>query len=470
MTPYEAVKEEFDFPFELRPFQVTEVIDLSEFHRAGFYWEPGAGKTVGSIVWALYHMLTQGVNYWICPMPPILTLQWARFIGRIRYKRTGQPLSALVYEGTPAKRAKLDLDHTFILMSYGLLKNDQRILSAAFDGVKYGVIADEAHAIKNIESQTHRTVRDMAEDRPLALLTGTPLTTPGDAYAYMKLIAPGVYRNHRQFENIHVQERDEYDKVTKWQNLELLATNMKVHASRVLRREVINDLPPVIFTKIDYDLDPAHLKLYNRIADEQLVEFEDGREINAISAQALRAALQQIIVNYGEFADDDSLEPAALTLIHEVFEEIGPTAKLAVVAHFVRSNAYLVRKLKQYGVVAIYGDVSPSNKQKAIARFIDDPSCRCILLQPASAGFGVDGLQHVCSDMLVLEAPTISPPFDQVVKRLDRDGQTQPVNCRVAVANKTVQVRMFKSLLENDATVNAVQGGFKDLKDMIHGN
>lgn len=72
--------------------------------------------------------------------------------------------------------------------------------------------------------------------------------------------------------------------------------------------------------------------------------------------------------------------------------------------------------------------------------------------------------------MIFLEAPTTAPPFHQTVARLDRNGQKNPVNCRVAIADKTLQIRMFRKLLTNDATINAVQGGYQDLKDAIFGD
>lgn len=470
MTPYEAVREEFDFPFGLYPFQIYEVDDLCAYDRTGFYWEPGVGKTAGVTHWCLSLSQTQGTQHWVILMPPILLGQWERWLKKITRKSTGMSPSVTVYSGTPKQREKLDLNVDFVLTSYGLFKNDHELLTDFYSDRKVGLVTDEGHALKNIGSQTYKSIREFATGRPLAILTGTPLTTPMDGYAYVKLIAPAVYRNLRQFENVHVGARDEYGTVTEWANLDLLASNMKIQTSRVLRRAVQNDLPPITFNQQMYDLAPGHLKLYKRIADEKLVEFDDGREINAISAQALYSALQQVVINWGEFEDDDSKEPAALDLIHEVFEELGPTAKLAVVANFIRSNRYLLRKLERYGTVALYGEVSAKDKQLAIKRFIEDPSCRCILLQPRSAGFGVDGLQDVCSDMVILEAPTIAPPFYQVAARLDRDGQKNPVNCRVATAKGTVQVRMFKSLLENDSTVNSVQGGFKDLKEAISGN
>ena len=109
-------------------------------------------------------------------------------------------------------------------------------------------------------------------------------------------------------------------------------------------------------------------------------------------------------------------------------------------------------------------------REAAIERFKTDPVCRCIILQPTSAGFGIDGLQLVCHNMLVIEAPITAPPFHQVVARLDREGQTVCVNCRVAIAIKTVQVNMFHTLLSNDSQINRVQRGYRDLKEIVFGD
>lgn len=475
MTPYERVREEFNFPFELYPFQIEEINNnLYYFDRNGLYWEPGLGKTAGVTHLALHRGLEDSgglkVKQWVIIMPPILTLQWERWLRSITSKRTCQPLSVTVYKGTPKQRASLDLNAQFVLMSYGILRNDFERLMAFYEGKDVGVICDEGHAVKNSTIPTHKCVKALAQDRGLSILTGTPLTKPIDAYGYVKLISPIIYRNLRQFELIHVGSKDEYGTVISWNRLDLLANNMKVGTSRMLRREVQAQLPPITYTLVPYELDPQHQKLYKRIASEKLVEFEDGREINAISTQALYSALQQIIINWAHFDDNDERVPAALDLVDEVFEEIGPDAKLVVVANFIRSNRYLLEKLKKYGAVAIYGEVSSKGKQEALRKFTTEKSCRCIILQPQSAGFGIDGLQHVCSDILILEAPTTAPPFQQVIARLDRDGQVNPVNCRIGVANKTVQVRMFGSLLENDAMINSVQGGYKDLKDAIYGD
>ena len=469
MTPYEAVRAQFDFPFELRPYQIKEVNDLCEDDRSGNYAEPGTGKTTMATHQALHLKLTRPKLQWLIVMPPILLLQWELWLASVKRKETGKAPTTTVYAGTPKVRRGLSLSSEFILLSYGILKNDFDYLYAYFDRKELGVIADEATAIKNHESQTHKAIALISEGRPLQLLTGTPINKPGDSYAYIKLIAPIIYRNRRYFDRIHVLEKDEYDNVKSWQHLDLMAENMRVQTSRILRREVRKELPPVIYTTKNYKLDPAHLKLYKRITEERLVEFADGREIDAISAQALRSALQQIVVNWGEFANDPACQPAVLDLVEEILEEIGDK-KLVIVANFRRTNRYLQEALAKHGAAAIYGDVTPSGKQDALRSFITNPNCRVLQVQPESAGYGIDGLQHVASDMLFVEAPTTPTPFQQVVARLDRDGQLDVVHVRVAIAQGTVQVGMFNNLLNNDALANSVQGGYENLRRAVYGD
>lgn len=470
MTPCERVRELFDFPFELRPYQSKEIDDLCQYPRAGYYWEPGSGKTIGATYQALYYTIAHGVGQWVLVLPPILLVQWELWLKSVKRRTTGESPSVTVYAGSPKERAKLDLRSDFILVSRVILKNDFDYLYRHFtDKGLLGVAVDEATVIKNQESQIHKAVALLAEQRPLLLLTGTPVNKPGDSYAYIKLLAPGVYRNRRHFDRVHVLEEDEFENPVTWQNLDLLAQNMQLHTSRILRREVRKELPDVVYTPTYYRLDPEHIKLYRRIAEERLVEFEGGGEIDAISASALRSALQQIIVNWAEFDNDPKRRPAIMDIIEDTLEEIGE-GKLCIVANFRRSNRMLVKELEKYGAVAIYGDVTPAGKQAALKKFLTDQKCRVILLQPESAGYGIDGLQHVCSDMLVIEAPTTPAPFQQVVARLDRDGQADVVRVRVAIAQGTVQVEMFKNLLKNDELANAVQGGYMDLRKAVYGD
>jgi hypothetical protein len=471
MTPYEVVREKYAFPFDFRQYQVDEFNYLAPYDRAGYYWDPGTGKTAAGTHHALYWSLTGGIDQWVFVLPnELLLLQWKRWLDQVKHLESGRSPTVSVYYGSPRERKSIDLDNEFTLTTLGVFKNDFDYLHDSFADKKVGGAVDEAKFIKNVKSDNHKAVKLFFENRPLLLLEGTPLAKPGDAYAYIRLLTNNkIYRNQRHFSQLHVQDEDEYGNVTKWTNLDLLAQNMKVQSSRVIRREVRKELPSTLYVPVPYELAPQHLKLYNRLAEEKLVELEQGGEISALSAPRLRAMLQQIVCNWAHFEQDPTRRPAVMDVIENTFEEIGPERKLMIVANFQMTNRYLLEHLKPYGTVAVYGEVSPKEKSLAIEKFIDDPRCQCILVQPQAAGMGVDGLQHVCSDALVVEAPPLALHFHQTLARLDRDGQEEAVTCRIAIAQKTIQVKLFRDLLNNDAMVNSIQGGFKDLKDEIYG-
>ena len=159
MTPYQMVRERYSFPFELRPYQIDSVDNkLCPYRRAGLYDEPGTGKTATATFFSLYWHMMEGTAPYIVLLPPILLTQWERWLASIKDLKTGKPLTSAMYAGTPAQRKKVDLNRDYILTTYGLLKNDYEYLYDRLNPLNYGVLADEAHVIKNIESQTHKAV------------------------------------------------------------------------------------------------------------------------------------------------------------------------------------------------------------------------------------------------------------------------------------------------------------------------
>ena len=462
----EVLGEHFEFPFPPKKHQAETLVKYGKEVRHGYGWRPGAGKTYGTVAHACYLMAIRSAKQWVVLVPPIVLRNWSRFLDKVIDKRTGKPVTQTLYSGTPKQRAALSLDNQFILMSYDIFKRDYDRISAHFEGKRVGVIADEAHKLKNMQTVNYKAVWGMFNTQPVLLATGTPISTPEDAYTYMKFTNPTAYRNKRHFEQLHVGERDEYEKVTEWVNLDKLKENFLVNWTMP---EITRDnAAPVNFIPIVYDMDSAHLRLYNELVERQILEMEDGRVIDALNASALYHRCQQIINNWSHFEGDPNKVSAGISLIEEVLDEIGDE-KLLVVANYRLTTTGVANHFKSQRPAMVIGGMSDTQRYKEIDRFIQDKSCRLIVIQPEAGGVGLDGLQHVCNEMIFLECPTIPRQFEQAYARLDREGQTRQVNCRIAVANKTIQVSMHRSLLEKDDTIVKVTGGLKTLREAIHG-
>lgn len=471
MRSLEQVLTEHPLPFALRHSTSTEWLDqyeaiesLLDYPRAGLYAEVGTGKTVMSTVLALCWEADVNV---VC-MPPVLLKQWQQWLDSV-----GNAGSVLIYRGTPKERVGMDIKaFKWVLMTVQMLKQDFKRIVADLTGKTKTVIVDEATSIKNSSSGNHKAVAELSEGQNLQLLTGTPLSTPHDAYGYVKLITPAIYRSKGQFDNIHVDARDYFDKVIKWKNIELMQGNLMHNSIRLLKEQVLSNLHKPNYIPIMYELSPEHMKLYKELAEEQILELENGGKIDATSASKLYNATQQIIVNWDYFSGDENARSTAYDLVDHVMDEaqvMSPSnSKLIIASYYRMTSKALLQYLQEFGAVGIYGDISPKQQEINSERFKNDPTCRIAVIQPMSGGYG-SNYQHVCNEVLFIESPRMPIHFNQVVGRVYRDGQPFVPNIHIGIAAGTIQKHLFESMLNNDELLTKIQGGFKALRAAVYG-
>ena len=479
MTPWEVVLGSYVFPEKIGPIpfvpeklQIGAINELAPLPEAGHWLDMGTGKTFVATACALYQAVTFGSPA-IVVLPPFLIRQWVRWLQLIRrverHPKFGHELGVTAYMGTPAQRLKLDLEVDFIVVGAQVFRIDIQRFLTLFNGRKLTAIADEATFLGNINSQIHQVFYDFTMGQYKMLLTGTPANTPMDAYAMIKFTAPGVYKSRRQFENLHVKEYDFYNKPKTWQDLEQLGDNLMINSKRILYKDMYGDLQTPLYDHVEYDLEPAHLKLYKKLANDEMLKLDDGGKIDASKVARLRHALGQIVVNWGHFSQDPKNVSQGIEMIESTLSELGKGSKVVVFAHYKMSVALVVDKLQKYGAVGINSAYSDKEKDANLQRFVNDEKCRVIVIQYVSGGKGLDGMQHVCHTAICLE-PCLQPrDFHQAVARLNRRGQRKRVHVKMAVARRTLQVDGFKKLLSNDTILNEVVRNAVDLHEEIHG-
>lgn len=99
-------------------------------------------------------------------------------------------------------------------------------------------------------------------------------------------------------------------------------------------------------------------------------------------------------------------------------------------------NCYsiLMKELSACNPVMYSGSESIKEKQAAIKSFTENENCKVFLLSLRS-GAGIDGLQHVCSNVVFAELDWSPHVMDQVVGRVDRDGQNRMCNAYYLTIN-----------------------------------
>lgn len=447
--------------FQLSELQKTCVDTFVAWKRSLNRLDMGCGKTAISTVVSL--MLESDVT--LILVPPILLLPWQRWLNQVSS-------NILRYQGTPPVRGQLVLrDKRWIVMSHAIFRKDFERILYDLTNLKVDLIVDEAQALKAPTSILYKKVGKFAVGRNLQMLTGTPTSKPLDCYTYIRLTSPDTYRSYAHFLTAHVAKRDFFGAVSEYKNLELLAEHFAQKSLKYTKEEVhgYNNAP--LFPDCEYELEPEHMALYNKLLEEQLLLLDDGSKIDATTATRMYHAMQQIIVNYDHFSGDPSKRSNAYDLLDLTIEQtdcLNPNkSKLIIWTYYKLTSRSVLKYLVGKGVKAV-GAYSEIDSEKSFEKFMYEKDCRILVAQPSSAGAGLNP-QSVCSQALFLEASTSPMHIKQSIARLDRMGQTLKPIIRFGIAQNTIQVPLMRRLLVNDDLVNSVELTKKSLRDALKG-
>lgn len=448
--------------FQLTDVQIKDVETFVGWKSSLNSGEVGVGKTCMSTVVSLMRKH----RYGLVVVPPILIRPWVQWLNKVSER-------VCPYRGTPAQRKELQKEeYHWYVMSHTILRMDFAWCAKKFK-TDTEIIVDEAHALKNPASKLFQEIQllGLSQSNNVQLLTGTPVSKPLDVYAYVKLNTPEVYRSYAMFENIHVTERNFFKQPVAYGELEMLASNLALRSIGRSKEFVHGYNLTPLYPDSTYELSPEHMKLYEKLLDEQLLLFDDGSKIDATSVSKLTHAMQQIIVNYDYFSNDPTKRSVAYDLVDMTIEDTQcadiTRSKLIIWCKYRLTSGKMLAYCNSLGIktVAAYGD---SNADEAVRLFMDDPETRILIGQPQSCGAGLN-CQEVCSEALFIEYDTTSLLSRQACGRIVRVGQKRKPTLRFAVAAGTVQERLLQQLLTNDDMVTRIEPSKKGLREMLLG-
>lgn len=85
----------------------------------------------------------------------------------------------------------------------------------------------------------------------------------------------------------------------------------------------------------------------------------------------------------------------------------------------------LLKELKDYSPLMYTGSETPKQKEETKRRFLEGESK--IMILSLRSGAGLDGLQNICSTVIIGELDWSPKVHEQLIGRVDRDGQEKPV-------------------------------------------
>ncbi len=349
--------------------------------------------------------------------------------------------------------ANLDL----VITSYALLRRDAEY----HRGQSYAVaILDEAHFIKNPDSQTARAAFAVRA-RHRFVLTGTPMeNSVRDVWSVMHFALPGYLGKREDF-------RERYElPIARGADPDAQARLARRLRPVLLRRrkdEVARELPEKMEQVAYCELTPAQAAAYREILDQGRRTIEEtgderaGRMLILSTLLRLRQAccdLRLLGVDVAaaetdvddEEAAGDSATPLAgsakLALLLELLEQAQEGGhRVLIFSQFVAMLKLIGGQLDGRGVGYAYLDGSTRDRQVEVDRFQRDDGPPVFLISLKAGG---TGLNLTAADTVIHFDPWWNPAVQaQATDRAHRIGQDRVVTSYQLITRDTVEEKIL---------------------------
>jgi superfamily II DNA or RNA helicase len=429
----------------LYPYQKEGAVFAAQAGRAIIADDMGLGKTIQAI--AAAEMLSRecGLERVLVVCPASLKSQWAQEIEKFTSRQS------LVIQGlTHQRKALYQQDGAFFkIVNYDVIHRD---LDAIEDWAPELVILDEAQRIKNWQTRTAKTVKQI--ESPFAIvLTGTPLENRlEELHSIVEFVDRYRLGPLFAFKAVHEVLDEDSNRVVGYRDLNKITETLKPILIRRTKKEVLQQLPP----RLDKNF-------FVPMTEQQWVPHDENREIVArivakwrryhflseedqlrlrIALQNMRMSCDSTYLIDHETRHHTKLDELA-QLLEEIFEE--PGAKVVIFSQWVRMNELVAEMLDErgWGHVHLHGGV-PSPKRKDLVRALrEDPDCR-VFLSTDAGGVGLN--LQAASTVMNMDLPWNPAVLEQRIGRVHRIGQRQPVRVVNFISELTIEQGMLSLL------------------------
>jgi hypothetical protein len=418
----------------LRPYQERGVAWLRWLRGIGMGGlladDMGLGKTLQTLV-ALRLAHVVGAKHLVV-VPTSVLRNWAseaaRFVPSLR---------VCVYHG--AKRT-LTPDADVVVTSYALLRLDLDVLRRRRWTT---VVLDEAHTIKNPESQVAQAAYALDAEQRLAL-SGTPVENRLDElWSAFHFVNPGLLGGRETFHERFGQPIADGNRHAR----DALRRRIRPFVLRRLKREVAKDLPPRTDIVLRCQLSTGERALYERVKAlgrndvARLLQGGGMIQVLEVLLRMRQACCHPALVPGGE--PTGGAGSAKLELLCDTLGELQAEGHRALVfSQWTGMLDQVGPALTERGIPWTRLDGATRDRAAVVADFNrpDGPTVFLISLKA-----GGTGLNLTAADYVFHLDPWWNPAVeDQATDRAHRIGQDKPVvSCRI-IAEDTVEERILE--------------------------
>lgn len=420
------------YPEGLKEYQKHDVLSMLQIGNTLNRNPMGLGKTVETI-----RALREANARSICIVAPkIVCPQWRDQIA-VWWPERAQDVVILSGATSPVKRGSIVVTNYEKFLNENIL-NKCRVFS--WDAL----VVDEAHRIKNMNSQRTKAVNSIPAKWKIAL-TGTPiLNKPNDLWSILHFLDwrySGIsYWNFvNYFCEVHegfwgqeirglTQDPNRVDTLNKL--LSYVSVYNTLNVTQGKTTEVVK-LPMSVKQR----------KLYKDMKALVLSELPENANIPNGAVLTLRVI--QTTSWPGLFIPGE-VGPK-FEWIKNICQD-NPTEKFVVFTRFEKTASGLAAYLSEQniGAVQITGAIKDSEREDAKQRFIDDASVSVLIGTIAAMGQGTDGLQYASHTCIFIDRDWSPEIMKQCEDRVNRYGQKYPVQVYVLECEKSFDQHVGK--------------------------
>lgn len=337
------------------------------------------------------------------------------------------------------------------------------------------LVVDESSMFKKVKTVRFGIMRRRAKDfKRRVVMTGTP--TPNglhEVWPQMYIVDRG-YHLGRRFTDF---KKDYFD-AGGYQGHRLipkpgaLKDITDATSPVVMRLEDADwlDLPKLITVPIWVELPERAREIYTTLEEDMFIAFEEtGTFVNNPHAAALRNRCAQLAGGaiYAEHEETmlkvwQPVHRAKTDAINEIIEEL--QGEPPIIVYRFRHEA--IRIKRKYPDYALIGRDEHNRKpnEKQIQRIITDwnkGKLEGVVAHPASVGHGLN-MQHGGRHFIWFGISDSLELYQQMVKRLHRNGQRRSVLNYLVLARDTVDEVIYSNILQKDRTQRAVSEVYRE--------
>jgi SNF2 family DNA or RNA helicase len=287
-----------------RLYQVEGALMIGVLGRALLFDDPGTGKTITTILGLVERWMVRAEQ---APVTPILVIAPASVVDPwVEAWRTWAPQwPAIAWRGSPARRRSIgdnraQWGYQVFVTSYDTARMDAAKGRPLDRLAARSVVIDECHLIKSAHSGRSLAARRLARraDNYVAL-SGTPITHhPGDLWPALEALEPLAWPSSERWKARYcVTVPGDYSAKVLGLNAateqEMRTTLLGQHR-RVAKADVLQQLPPKVYSVRTVELPEAYRKAYDDLEDKMIAELPDGGELSVMSVLAQLTRLSQL--------------------------------------------------------------------------------------------------------------------------------------------------------------------------------